>query len=173
MEAITVVDAAGVVLSLSDLPLDAVPDGLLEADPVEPEYPIAIVSGKQKVKLAGFGKDKRESAFAFRIGEGWWEAIDPLGQRLGGGWSQRGKKGVALRMHLAPEFEAPVADLLAESLDGQVDAEDITLTAPPKIQIKIRKDGSVAAKVTFAFETTIDGKSRKGKFVAKLKGEAR
>ena len=125
------------------------------------------------MKLAGLGKDERESAFAFRIGEGWWEAIDPLGQRLGGCWTERGKKGVALRMHLAPEFEAPVADLLAESLDGQVDAEAISLVAPPKIQIKIRNDGRVAAKVTFVFKATIDGKSRKGKFVAKLKGEAR
>ncbi|MGI9430788.1 MAG: hypothetical protein ACR2PQ_01155, partial [Myxococcota bacterium] len=107
IEAVTVIDAAGVVLSLSDLPLDVIPDGLPGSiqDAAEPEYPIAVVSGTQKVKLAGFGKDKRESAFAFRIGEGWWEAIDPLGQRLGGGWTQRGKKGVALRMHLAPEFE--------------------------------------------------------------------
>ena len=175
LDTITVVDTAGALVSLSDLQLDGLSDALPESTPdaFETAYPIAIVTGKQKVKLAGLGKSERESAFAFRIGEGWWEAIDPLGQRLGGGWTERGKKGVALRMHLAPEFEAPVADLLAESLDGQVDAEAISLVAPPKIQIKIRKDGRVAAKVTFVFKATIDGKSRKGKFVAKLKGEAR
>ncbi|MGI9432830.1 MAG: M57 family metalloprotease [Myxococcota bacterium] len=161
----------------TSVPLDegeTLGDEAAVADEPEPSaYPIVIVSGAQKVKLAGVGKVRRESAFAFRIGEGWWDAVEPSGRALGGGWRERGKKGGSLRLRLDSQFEATLKELISEGLDGAIDAAAVSLETPPKLQLKVRKDGTVAAKVVAAFEAEVDGEVRSGKYVAKLVGEVR
>ena len=148
-------------------------DGPVAVEPALPAYPIVVVSGSQKVKLAGVGKFRRESAFAFRIGEGWWDAVEPFGRALGGAWSARGKKGGSLRLRLEPQFEATLVELISEGLDGAIDAAEVSLQAPPKLQLKVHKDGTVASKIVVAFQAEIDGSVRVGKYVAKLAGEVR
>jgi len=161
---------ANVPLEDGETPRD---DASVADESALPGYPIVVVSGTQKVKLAGVGKVQRESAFAFRIGEGWWDAVEPFGRALGGGWSERGKKGNSLRLQLAPQFEATLAELISEGTGGAIDSAAVSLEAPPKLQLKVRKDGTVAAKVIVAFEAELDGQVRRGKYVAKLVGEAR
>ena len=136
-----------------------------------PLYPIAVLEGVQKVRLAGFGKDVRDSAFAFRLGEGWFEGIAPDGGRLGGGWRARNAKATSLRLALAPEFDERVLGLLSRALDEKEEfTGELRLTAPPEIRVKLKGQGRVVGKVKIAFVGIRDGVEKRGSFVAKLRG---
>jgi hypothetical protein len=136
-----------------------------------PLYPIAILEGVQKTSVKGLGKSKRESAFAFRLGEGWFEALAPTGAQLGGGWSVRNESGTSLRLHPAPEFDPELAGVLEVGLQdlGEGDGE-IEITGPPEIRLKLRGDDGVVGKITIPFLVGDGEGESRGSYVAKLRG---
>ena len=56
-----------------------------------------MLEGVQKVAIRKAGKSERETAFAFRLGEGAFLGVDPLGQLCTGAWSARDARGAKLR----------------------------------------------------------------------------
>jgi len=130
-----------------------------------------VFEGVQKIQVAGLGKEERETAFAFRLGEGSFEGIDPLGHLLLGGWDARNAKGSKLRLHLADESRDALANLLAESAAalGQGGAP-LRLVGPGKIELRLAKGGALVGKIAIGFEIEVDGRTRRGTYVAKLRG---
>jgi hypothetical protein len=130
-----------------------------------------VFEGVQKIQVPGLGKDERETAFAFRLGEAAFEGIDPLGQLYQGAWDARNAKGSKLRLHLAPDSGDALARLLAESAEALgVDAASLRTTGPAKVELRLAKGGALVGKIAVAFEVDVDGRTRRGTYVAKLRG---
>lgn len=153
----------------SDLEVEA-PD-TAEADdvPLTP-YPVALLKGTQKTKVKGIGKTKRAAAYAFQLGDGWFDVVLPTGDRLDGLWSAKNAEASALRLEAAPEFDQQLAEMLAASLEEQGLRAHPRLTGPAKIQLKVRPNGDVVGKIKIPFVVSDGEDERKGKAVVKLQG---
>lgn len=144
-----------------------------EAETGEPlgEYPVALLDGVQKTRVKGFGKAKREAAYALRLGEGWFDAVIPTGERMGGGWSARNAQASTLRLHPAPEFDAQLREMLAASL-ADLGADGLPeLSGPPEIKLKVRADGRVAGRIKIPFTHHEGDDAHRGSYVVKLRGQ--
>jgi hypothetical protein len=132
--------------------------------------PAVVFHGVQKVQVAGLGKVERDTGFAFRLGEGSFEGIDPLGQLFQGAFDVRGGRGAKVRLHPAPEGVDALVRLLSTSAEELgVDAGALRPTGPAKIELRLAKGGSLVGKITIGFEVEVDGRVRRGTYVAKLR----
>lgn len=132
--------------------------------------PPVVLEGVQKVQVARLGKSERDTAFAFRLGQGTFEGIDPLGQLYQGAWDARNAKGSKLRLHVGPELTGALEELLADSaFELGVDPESLRLEGPAKIELRLAQGGLVG-KISLAFSVEVEGKLRRGTYVAKLRG---
>jgi hypothetical protein len=130
-----------------------------------------VFEGVQKLRVAGLGKAERDTGFAFRLGEGSFEGIDPLGQLFQGAFDVRGGRGAKVRLHPEPEGVDTLVRLLAASAEELgVDADSLRATGPAKIELRLAKGGSLVGKITIAFEVEVEGRVRRGSYVAKLRG---
>jgi hypothetical protein len=130
-----------------------------------------VFEGVQKLQVGGLGKAERAIGFAFRLGEGSFEGIDPLGQLFQGAFDVRGGRGAKVRLHPEPEGVDTLVRLLATSAEELgVEADSLRATGPAKIELRLAKGGSLVGKVTIAFEVEVDGRVRRGSYVAKLRG---
>jgi hypothetical protein len=133
--------------------------------------PPVVFEGVQKVQVAGLGKTERDTAFAFRLGEGSFQGIDPLGHLFEGAFDVRGGRGTKLRLHPAAEETETLARMLAASAEELgVDGASLRPTGPPKIELRLAKGGSLVGKITIRFEVEVGGRVRRGSYVAKLRG---
>jgi hypothetical protein len=125
----------------------------------------------QKLQVRGVGKLERDTAFAFRLGAGSFEAIDPLGQLYVGAWQPRNARGSKARLQLGPEAADRLARLLAASGDA-LGLEDVSVlaTGPARIELRLAKDGALTGKITIPFEAQVEGGTKRGSYVAKLRG---
>jgi hypothetical protein len=134
---------------------------------------VVVFEGVQKVAVQKAGKSEREATFAFRLGANAFEGIDPLGQLYTGAWDSRDARGAKLRLHLAPEAVGNLEALLAASAaDLGVEPGAIRTSGPAKIELRLGKGGSLVGKVVVHFEVELDGRTRRGSYVAKLRSEA-
>ena len=130
-----------------------------------------VFEGVQKIQVPGLGKDERETAFPFRLGEGSFEGIDPLGQLYEGAWQPRNARGSKLRLQLAPEAADKLARLLVASGEGLgLEAGSALPTGPAKIELRLAKGGELVGKITVPFEVEVDGRVKRVTYVAKLRG---
>jgi hypothetical protein len=142
-----------------------------EETPDAEPWPLVVVEGVQKTRARGLGKEERDTAFAFRVGEGWWDGIDPLGRGIAGGFDARRGGGRELRLHLAPEFDAAVAELVVASLEPlDTSGADVEVDGPAKITLRLKREGRVVGKIRVSFTATLDGQSVPGTYTAKLSG---
>ena len=161
--------------------LDAIANATADAgDPAKPDSggeppalcddcaPTTVLEGQQRISVAGLGKRTADTAFAFKLGDGTFEAIDPLGHLYVGGWDARNAVGSKLRLHLGPDANPALARLLGESL-GDVGGSAPTPTGPARIELR-RTARGVVGKLVIPFEVTVDGKVHRGSYVAKLTG---
>jgi hypothetical protein len=129
-----------------------------------------LFQGVQKIQVPGVGKRERDTGFAFRLGQGSFEGIDPLGQLFQGAFDVRGGKGTKVRLHPAPEETETLAALLAASADDLgVDATSLRPAGPPKIELRLAKGGALVGKIVIPFEVEVGGRVRRGTYVAKLR----
>jgi len=129
-----------------------------------------VFEGVQKIQVPGLGKEERETAFAFRLGEGSFEGIDPLGQLYEGAWQPRNARGSKLRLNLAPEAADKLARLLIASGEGLgLEAGSALPVGPAKIELRLAKGGELVGKISVPFEVEVDGRVRRGTYVAKLR----
>jgi hypothetical protein len=129
-----------------------------------------VFEGVQKIQVPGLGKDERDTAFAFRLGEGSFEGIDPLGQLYQGAWKPRNSRGSKLRLHLSPEAADKLARLLVASGEGLgLEPGSALPTGPAKIELRLAKGGALIGKITVPFEVEVDGRVKRGTYVAKLR----
>ncbi|HEX2484495.1 MAG TPA: hypothetical protein VHQ66_04300, partial [Myxococcota bacterium] len=163
---------AAIAASAPPPPLGAEPEpGEEPADECADCSRVVVLEGVQKVALPQAGKSERETAFAFRLGADAFEGIDPLGQLYTGSWSARDARGAKLRLHLGPEAGDSIDALLAASAeDLGVEPSAIHQTGPAKIELRLAKGGLVG-KVVVRFEAEIDGRIRRGSYVAKLRSQ--
>jgi hypothetical protein len=148
----------------------AAPEPGSEPEPCTACAPSVVFQGVQKVQVAAVGKVERDTGFAFRLGEGSFEGIDPLGQLFQGAFDVRGGRGTKLRLHPAPEGVDTLVRLLATSTEELgVDAGLLRPIGPAKIELRLAKGGSLVGKVTIGFEVEVEGRVRRGKYVAKLR----
>jgi hypothetical protein len=135
------------------------------------EARVMLLEGEQKIAVKGAGKSLRETAFAFRLVDGEFEAIDPLGQAIAGAASARDARGAKLRLHAGPDANDALETLLADSaVELGIDAASVRVTGPAKIELKLAKSGALVGKISLTFEVTVDGKTQRGTYVAKLRG---
>ena len=128
-----------------------------------------VLEGVQKISVPSLGKSERDTAFAFRLGEGSFEGIDPLGQLYEGAWDARNAKGSKVRLHLGPEQTDALARLLAESaLDLGADTTSLQPDGPAKIELRLAKNGTLVGKITVKFTVEVEGRVKRGSYVAKL-----
>lgn len=133
--------------------------------------PPVVLEGVQKISVPSLGKSERDTAFAFRLGEGSFEGIDPLGQLYEGAWDARNAKGSKVRLHLGPEQTDALARLLAESaLDLGADTTSLQPDGPAKIELRLAKNGTLVGKITVKFTVEVEGRVKRGSYVAKLVG---
>jgi hypothetical protein len=159
------------VSAIASLQPVAAPGSEPEADTCEACSAPVVLEGVQKVAIAGAGKGQRDIAFAFRLGDGAFEAIDPLGQLVAGAWDARDAKGAKARLHAdANGMEAIVRLLEQSALELGVDASGLHVVGPAKIELRVAKGGALVGKVTVRFELEVDGRLRRGSYVAKLAG---
>jgi hypothetical protein len=131
---------------------------------------VVVFEGVQKLQVRGVGKLERDTAFAFRLGAGSFEAIDPLGQLYVGAWQPRNARGSKARLQLGPEAADRLARLLAASGDA-LGLEDVSVlaTGPARIELRLAKDGALTGKITIPFEAQVEGGTKRGSYVAKLR----
>jgi len=133
--------------------------------------PLVVFDGTQKVRVEGLGKEQRESAFAFRLGEGSFKGIDPLGQLIDGTWSALDKGGAKLRLRPGAEAKDALVNLLAESVQSLgVDPDSVRMSGRPKITLKLEKGGTITARIALRFKVDVDGQTLRGTYVASLVG---
>ncbi|HZR80719.1 MAG TPA: hypothetical protein VFD92_06460 [Candidatus Binatia bacterium] len=133
--------------------------------------PLVVMDGVQRIAISGLAGERRETAFAFRLGDGSFKAIDPLGQLLQGTWRAVNDAGSKLRLRPAAESARALANLIGESLkDAGVDARSLRIAARAKIDLKLRKGEALVGSVVVPFEVEVGGQTLPGKYVAKLRG---
>ena len=144
---------------------------------VEPDAPCAecsrpvVLDGKQKVRIAGRGKDVRETAFAFRLGDGSFKGVDPLGRLFDGTWSPIDDAGAKLRLRPDAESNEALLDLLAESVETMgLDPASLRTAGRAKVTLKVAPDGTLVGKVTLRFTVDVAGETVRGTYVANLRG---
>lgn len=133
---------------------------------------VVVFEGVQKLAVPRVGRSEREATFAFRLGAGAFEGIDPLGQLYTGAWSPRDAKGRKLRLHLDADATGSLEALLAASAaELDVDAGTLRAAGPAKIELRVAKGGSLVGKIALPFEVEVEGDVRRGTYVAKLRSE--
>lgn len=165
--------ARGTILVSELVDLQPLPDpGAFQPAPCTECSEPAIFVGVQNVRVRGVGRDKRETAFAFRLGDGSFKAIDPLGQLFSGSWQALDEEGARLRLRTAAESEEALLNLLEESVrEIGVEPANVRLAGKAKITLKLGDDGVPTGKVVVPFKIDVDGQTRRGSYVAKLSGE--
>jgi|GEM_PF-5519501 len=131
---------------------------------------VVVLEGVQKLALERAGRSEREATFAFRLGAGAFESLDPIGQLYAGAWNARDARGRKLRLHLPPEASGDLERLLAASAeDLGPGVEGFRLAGPARIELRLAAGGAVVGKVVVRFEAEVDGTLRRGSYVAKLR----
>jgi hypothetical protein len=140
-------------------------------EPCDACTPPVVFEGVQKLQVSGLGKTERDTAFAFRLGEGSFQGIDPLGRLFEGAFDVRGGRGTKVRLHPAAEAAETLVRMLAASAEELgVDAAALRLAGPPKIELRLAQGGALVGKITIRFEVEVGGRVRRGSYVAKLRG---
>jgi hypothetical protein len=175
----TAVPELGAAFVTAIAALDATPPATPEpgsepepgAEPCAECAPPVVFRGVQKVQVPGLGKAERETGFAFRLGDGSFQGIDPTGHVFQGALDVRGSHGAKVRLHPAREETETLLRLLAASAeDLGADAASLRLAGPAKIELRLAKGGSLVGKIAIAFEVEVGGRVRRGSYVAKLRG---
>ncbi len=130
-----------------------------------------VLDGTQKVRIAGRGKDVRETAYAFRMGDGSFKGVDPLGRLFGGTWTPSDQEGAKLKLRPDAKSTEALLGLLEESVETLgLDPATLRTTGRPKIVLKVAKDGSLVGKITFRFKVSAGAETLVGTYVANVRG---
>jgi hypothetical protein len=131
---------------------------------------VVPLEGVGRTKVARLGKVERGAAFAFRLHEGGaFRGIDQLGQLYDGAWQARSARGSKLRVELAAGAEPALEALLAESVEALgADPATLRLAGPAQIELRTAKGGALGGRVKLAFELDVEGRTRRGSYVARL-----
>ncbi len=129
-----------------------------------------IFEGRQTVRVAKLGSAGQEAAFAFRLGDGSFKAIDPLGQLLKGTWLALDSAGFRLRLLPAPESGDAFVSLLEEAAKSLgVDEPLVRMVGAPKLDLRLGGSGAMQAQIALRFEIDVDGRPLRGTYQAKLR----
>jgi len=129
-----------------------------------------VFDGTQKIRVQGLGKAAQQTAFAFRMGQGSFKGIDPIGHVFQGTWSALDPEGAKLRLRPDAKSTASLANVVAESAkDLGLDRASVT-GMRAKVTLRLTKSGVLAGKIVLRFKVGVDGSTARGTYIANLRG---
>jgi len=158
-------------LCIEILPIDPCvlfPETCVAPPSIDPDY---AFGGRQKVKVAGAGKQISVAMYAIELGGLGFAGMDEADRYYVGTWVPVGKTGHKFALTLDPASKSELAAKIAAAASSMTGApQNVVFTKSPKIILKIDDAGGATLKIKC--RGVLNGTDIPVKYKAKLVGQA-